>query len=63
MDIIEDKIGPEKKDSKKSHPPHHPPHHGKNELPPHILHEMLLMREKIGKLEGQVEILIRQLNK
>jgi len=32
----------------------HPPH---PELPPHILKEIFGMKEKIGRLEGKVEIL------
>lgn len=32
------------------HPPPPPPKHG--DLPPHILHELFEMKEKIGKLEG-----------
>lgn len=37
------------------------PHRGEG-LPPHILHELMEMKEKIGKLEGMVEVLMKKLN-
>ena len=43
-----------KEEAKKRDP--HPPH---PELPPHILKEIFEMKEKIGKLEGQMDILLR----
>jgi len=49
--------GPEEKD-KKHHP--HPPH---PEPPPHILKEIFDMKEKIGKLEGKVEIITNLIGK
>lgn len=30
--------------------PHHPPH----DIPPHILKELMDLREKVGRLEGQM---------
>lgn len=44
----------EKKEEKKEHKPH-PPH----DVPPHILHELLLLREKVGKLEGMMEVILK----
>lgn len=35
------------------------PHH---DLPPHILKELLEMREKIGRLEGMMEVLLEHKN-
>ena len=34
----------------------HPPHH---ELPPHLLKELFDLKEKVGRLEGQMDILLR----
>ena len=45
-------------DEKKHHP--HPPH---PEFPPHILKEIFDMKEKIGRLEGQIEVLLKLTNK
>jgi hypothetical protein len=39
---------------KKGPPPSH------YDVPPHILKELLEMREKIGRLEGMMEVLLRQ---
>ena len=39
-------------EAKKHHP--HPPH---PELPPHILKEIFDLKEKVGRLEGKVEVL------
>lgn len=36
--------------------PHHPPH----DLPPHILKMLIDLTEKVGKLEGQMEILLSE---
>jgi hypothetical protein len=44
----------EREEHKKLHP--HGPH---PELPPHLLKELFDMKEKIGKLEGQVDVLLR----
>jgi len=41
-----------KHDEKKPHPPHH-------DLPPHIFKELMNMKEKIGRLEGQMDIIIK----
>lgn len=49
---------PMQKPEEKKTPP--PPH---LDLPPHILKELLEMREKIGKLEGMMEVLLRQVPK
>ena len=40
----------EKDEKKKPHPPH--------DLPPHILKELMDLKEKVGKLEGQMEVLL-----
>lgn len=34
-----------------------PPHHG--DIPPHIFRELLELREKIGRLEGMMEVLLK----
>lgn len=39
-------------ETKKHHP--HPPH---PEFPPHILKEIFDLKEKVGRLEGKVDIL------
>lgn len=51
--------GSEPEEGKKGHHPP-PPHH---DLPPHILKEFFEMKEKIGRLEGKVEILTMMLSK
>ncbi len=33
-----------------------PPHH---ELPPHLLKELFDLKEKVGRLEGQMDVLLR----
>ncbi len=38
-------------------PPKPPPPH---DIPPHILKELLDLREKVGKLEGMMEVLLKQ---
>jgi len=35
---------------------HHPPH---PDLPPHILKELFDLKEKVGRLEGQIDVLLR----
>lgn len=47
---------PEPKPEEKGPGPKHPPH----DIPPHILKELLEMREKIGKLEGMMEVLLKK---
>jgi hypothetical protein len=43
--------------------PHHGPGHGpRPELPPHILRELMDMKEKIGKLEGMMEVILKKLD-
>lgn len=48
--------------------PHHPhhehsPHHGpKHEVPPHLLKEIMEMKEKIGKLEGMIEVILKKID-
>lgn len=37
------------------HPPMHPPH----DVPPHVLRELLELREKVGRLEGMMEVLMK----
>jgi hypothetical protein len=37
---------------------HPPPKPG--DVPPHILKELLELREKIGRLEGMMEVLLKQ---
>lgn len=48
-------------DQNKPHPP--PTHPPKHDVPPHILKEIMDMKEKIGKLEGMMEMLLRQQGK
>lgn len=40
-----------KKEEKKGPPPH--------ELPPHLLRELFDLKEKVGRLEGQMDVLLR----
>lgn len=42
----------EQKKEEKKMPPHH-------ELPPHLLKELFYLKEKVGKLEGQMDVLLR----
>ncbi len=49
-------------DQNKPHPPPLPPP-PKHDVPPHILKEIMDMKEKIGKLEGMMEMLLRQQGK
>ncbi len=48
---------PEPKDEPGGHKPPPPPKHG--EVPPHILKEIMDLREKVGKLEGMMEVLLK----
>ena len=47
-----------KQESKAPPPPPPGPKH--NELPPHILHEMFDLQRRVGKLEGMLEVLLKQ---
>lgn len=40
-----------KKEEKKGPPPH--------DLPPHLLRELFDLKEKVGRLEGQMDVLLR----
>lgn len=40
-----------KKEEKKGPPPH--------DLPPHLLKELFDLKEKVGRLEGQIDVLLR----
>jgi hypothetical protein len=44
------------KEHKPNPPPPPPPHH---EVPPHILKEIMDLKEKVGKLEGMMEVLMK----
>ncbi len=39
----------------KKHPPVHPLKH--HDVPPHVFHSILGMKEEIGKLKGKIEII------
>lgn len=43
------------KEQSRKHPPH--------DVPPHILKELLELREKVGRLEGMMEVLLKQKEK
>lgn len=46
------------------HGPKHGPKHGPgHDIPPHILKEIMDLKEKVGKLEGMVDILTKTLLK
>ena len=47
-----DQMPPERNDGPKGPPP---PMH---DVPPHILHEIMDLKEKVGRLEGMVEVLL-----
>ncbi len=49
-------------DPKQLHEDHHKPHPPKphHDVPPHIVKELLDLREKIGRLEGMMEVLLKQ---
>lgn len=46
---------PEKK-PKPTPPPPPPPHH---DVPPHILKEIMDLKEKVGRIEGMIEVLVK----
>lgn len=50
---------PDDKHPKKPVHPPPPPKHG--ELPPHILKEIMDLKEKVGKLEGMMEVVLQLL--
>lgn len=52
---------PEPKPEKESKGPPPPPP-PKHDVPPHILKEIMDLKEKVGKLEGMMEVLLRQKN-
>lgn len=43
------------------HPP--PPPKSHHDVPPHIIKELLELREKVGKLEGMMEVIMKKLLK
>lgn len=43
-----------KKEPKK-HPPAHPPK--PHDIPPHVFHEIMAMKDEIGKLKGKIEVI------
>lgn len=47
-------------EDEKGKPKPPPPHH---DVPPHILKELLELREKIGRLEGIIEVLLKHQQK
>lgn len=52
---------PEPKQEEALKPPPHPPHeHPEPPMPPHMLKILLELTEKVGKLEGQMEMLLKQ---
>ncbi len=48
-----DKKGSEDDNHKEKH--HHPPH----DVPVHILKEIMDLKEKVGRLEGKMEVLLK----
>jgi hypothetical protein len=44
------------KEHKPNPPPPPPPYH---EVPPHILKEIMDLKEKVGRLEGMIEALMK----
>lgn len=50
-------IPDEPKNHPKPPPSHEPP--SKPDIPPHILKEIMDLKEKVGKLEGMIEVLLR----
>lgn len=47
----------EQEKEEKKHPEKKPPHPS-HELPPHILKELFDLKEKVGRLEGKMEVLL-----
>ena len=39
----------------KPHPPAPPPPH--HDIPPHVFHEIMAMKDEIGKLKGKIEVI------
>lgn len=54
-----EKMEPEDEKPKPKGPPPPPPPKPA-EVPPHILKEIFDLKEKVGKLEGMLEVLLRQ---
>ncbi|HUC94708.1 MAG TPA: hypothetical protein VMR19_01745 [Candidatus Saccharimonadales bacterium] len=48
-----DQMPPKREDGPKGSPP--PPMH---DVPPHIMHELMDLKEKVGRLEGMVEMMM-----
>ena len=48
-----DQMPPKREDGPKGSPP--PPTH---DVPPHIMHELMDLKEKVGRLEGMVEMMM-----
>lgn len=42
-------------DKAKKHPPAPPPMH--HDIPPHVFHEIMAMKDEIGKLKGKIEVI------
>lgn len=42
-------------DKPKKHQPAPPPKH--HDIPPHIFHEIMTMKDEIGKLKGKIEVI------
>lgn len=53
-DYMKDQL--DKKHKPSSPPPPPPSHH---DLPPHILKEIMDLKEKVGRLEGMIEVLMK----
>lgn len=51
FDDINEKIKDDEHEKKKPHPHAH-------EAPPHILKEIMDLKEKVGRLEGKMEVLL-----
>lgn len=52
-------IMPEDQLPSKPSKPEGPPPPRPSEVPPHILKEIMDLKEKVGKLEGMIEVLLR----
>jgi hypothetical protein len=45
------------------HGHHNKPDHGpKRDFPPHLMREIMDMKEKIGKLEGMMEVILKKID-